>query len=270
MGPGQAPQASTVPVLALQCLQTCMACLSPRPRTGLGQALQPSTMPALPPAPPGPPPPPPSFPGTLQGLLELMDQGKAGSGSTYPAPHPPWAGWVSRLGAGLYKAPYLKRDPLGRPGLSQNLQGSGGPMAQCKSRSGLASPYPTLALAVPRVSGHLPDPAGLAGPSAPGQARAAAATWPTLSTPESSACPAGLLCPQHSSHSTASLASLRSLFTCAPPGRQVHGVVCEAILGHAWPCRSQGQWRTAGGRGSGALVREQESEGLGAPSLGSE
>lgn len=40
--------------------------------------------------------------------------------------------------------------------------------------------------------------------------------------------------------------------------------------GHMWPCRSQGQWGTAGWRASGVLLRKRESEGPGAPLLGSE
>lgn len=66
--------------------------------------------------------------------------------------------------------------------------------------------------------------------------------------------------------------SLSSVLTCTPsvPGPSILGVVWEATLGHMWPCRSQGQWGTAGWRASGVLLRKRESEGPGAPFLGSE
>lgn len=66
--------------------------------------------------------------------------------------------------------------------------------------------------------------------------------------------------------------SLSSVLTCTSsvPGPSVLGAVWEATLGHMWPCRSQGWWGTAGWRASGVLLRKRESEGPGAPFLGSE
>lgn len=204
----------------------------------------------------------PGVPWTLQGWLELCtkDYGRTGSGPTHPAPHPPWAGWVLRLRAGLYEAPHLFKDSLAGPGISQNHSGFGGPMAQGKSRSGLVRPFATLALATPRVSGHLPDPAGLAGRSGPGQVWAAAVTWPTLSTPKSSACPAGLLLRRRSSQP---LVSLSSPFACTlpVPWKASSRSGLGSTLGHVWPCRSQGQRGTAAQQGSGVLLGDRSLRG---------